>query len=273
MTITFADPSARLSAASPGAAQTSDNNTGERESDFTFDDLIDVINPLHHLPIISTIYRAITGDEISVSARAIGGGLYGGPVGLLAAGATMAVEEAVGMSPDGVLADIFDGENAETTLARNPQAPTPQPSAQAQNAQADTAQMSAIQAALAAPTPAGAPVPNSAAAQPQAQDAAPPSKYADMRFFQLGGERARAANAAAAPAVDESPRGLQTLSPAQNELLQRFVAGAQGDAGSATGLPADGDAAEWFAARMQANLQKYADAQAAGEAAGMRIAR
>ena len=63
-----------------------DGQNEKEEADLTFDDFIDVINPLHHLPIVSTIYRAITGDQISVHARAMGGGLYGGPIGLLAAG-------------------------------------------------------------------------------------------------------------------------------------------------------------------------------------------
>jgi hypothetical protein len=76
----------------------SDGQNEKEDADLTFNDLIDVINPLHHLPIVSTIYRAITGDQISVHARAMGGGLYGGPLGLLAAGATMALEEATGMS-------------------------------------------------------------------------------------------------------------------------------------------------------------------------------
>lgn len=44
--------------------------------------VLDVINPLQHLPVISTIYRHITGDEISSAARVVGGTLYGGPVGL-----------------------------------------------------------------------------------------------------------------------------------------------------------------------------------------------
>lgn len=43
--------------------------------------VLDVINPLQHLPVISTIYRHITGDEISPAARVVGGTLYGGPIG------------------------------------------------------------------------------------------------------------------------------------------------------------------------------------------------
>ena len=36
---------------------------------FGFDDVLDAINPLQHIPIVSTIYRAITGDKIDVAPR------------------------------------------------------------------------------------------------------------------------------------------------------------------------------------------------------------
>lgn len=62
----------------------------------TFADFLDVVNPLHHLPIIGTIYRAITGDEISLGARLLGSGLFGGPLGFLAAGINAAFEEISG---------------------------------------------------------------------------------------------------------------------------------------------------------------------------------
>lgn len=61
------------------------------EGGFNFSDLLDVINPLQHIPIISTIYRAATGDEISAGAKMLGGGLLGGITGLLAS----AVDEIV----------------------------------------------------------------------------------------------------------------------------------------------------------------------------------
>lgn len=38
-----------------------------------FWDFLDIINPLQHIPVISTIYRQITGDEIGAAAKVIGG--------------------------------------------------------------------------------------------------------------------------------------------------------------------------------------------------------
>lgn len=52
---------------------------------FGFKDFLDVINPLQHIPGISELYRAISGDKISEGARYSGNALYGlalgGPIG------------------------------------------------------------------------------------------------------------------------------------------------------------------------------------------------
>lgn len=58
--------------------------------------LVDIVNPLQHIPGVSTIYRAITGDEIAAPARLIGGALFGGPIGFASATANMLLEEATG---------------------------------------------------------------------------------------------------------------------------------------------------------------------------------
>jgi hypothetical protein len=49
----------------------------------TFDDLLDFINPLHHLPIIGTLYREFTGDQIKPAMQVAGGSLFGGPTGVM----------------------------------------------------------------------------------------------------------------------------------------------------------------------------------------------
>lgn len=52
---------------------------------YEFMDVIDVINPLQHLPIVGTLYRNITGDELHPASRIIGSSIYGGPVGAVSA--------------------------------------------------------------------------------------------------------------------------------------------------------------------------------------------
>ncbi len=59
---------------------------------FTFADLIDVINPLQHLPIVSTLYRRVTGDVLEPGPRVLGGTLFGGPLGAAAAVVNAIVE-------------------------------------------------------------------------------------------------------------------------------------------------------------------------------------
>lgn len=66
---------------------------------FTFGDFLDIINPLQHIPIVNTVYRAVTGDKIDPGSRIAGGGLFGGPIGLVASLVSGMVEESTGKDP------------------------------------------------------------------------------------------------------------------------------------------------------------------------------
>ena len=55
------------------------------KTNLTFLDIVDAVNPLQHIPLISSIYRNISGDSISEVPKFVGGALYGGPLGLIAA--------------------------------------------------------------------------------------------------------------------------------------------------------------------------------------------
>ncbi|MFQ5775767.1 MAG: hypothetical protein ACE5GS_14695 [Kiloniellaceae bacterium] len=88
-------------------------------------DLLDVINPLQHIPLISNLYRALTGDEISAPARIAGGALFGGPVGFVAGIANAIAAEANGADPgDTALAALFGGGEAPATQVADAPAPT-----------------------------------------------------------------------------------------------------------------------------------------------------
>lgn len=67
--------------------------TGESLS---FKDIIDTVNPLQHLPIIGSLYRGLTGDTISTTARLAGGALMGGPLGFVTAAISAGFESATG---------------------------------------------------------------------------------------------------------------------------------------------------------------------------------
>ncbi len=63
-----------------------------------FKDLVDIINPLQHIPLVGVAYRKLTGDDISPTAQFMGGALYGGPIGAAAAMADIAIKEKTGQS-------------------------------------------------------------------------------------------------------------------------------------------------------------------------------
>lgn len=64
--------------------------------DLTFDDLIDIINPLHHLPVIGALYREFTGDEIKPALQIAGGTLFGGPSGFVSSAFQVLFQEMTG---------------------------------------------------------------------------------------------------------------------------------------------------------------------------------
>jgi hypothetical protein len=70
--------------------------TNMGEQGLGFKDVLDVINPLQHVPIISTFYRKMTDDQISGTARIIGGTVFGGPIGGVLALADVAVKAQTG---------------------------------------------------------------------------------------------------------------------------------------------------------------------------------
>jgi len=55
--------------------------TPPSQESFKFRDMIDIVNPLHHIPLIGGLYREITNDQIHPASQIIGGSIYGGPVG------------------------------------------------------------------------------------------------------------------------------------------------------------------------------------------------
>lgn len=64
--------------------------------DYTFSDVIDMINPLQHLPVIGTLYRKFTGDTIKPMSDIIGGAIFGGPIGAVASTMNAVVKSTTG---------------------------------------------------------------------------------------------------------------------------------------------------------------------------------
>lgn len=49
----------------------------------TFDEFVQALNPMHHIPIVGHIYRAVTGEKINPAFQALGGALFGGIGGIV----------------------------------------------------------------------------------------------------------------------------------------------------------------------------------------------
>ena len=105
-------------AALPGpapAAKTAASGHGGEDSGFSFADLLDVINPLQHIPIVSTIYRAITHDTIKPAERIAGDTLYGGVIGFFSSVADTIFEAVTGKDIGSTVLSLLDGDKTPST--------------------------------------------------------------------------------------------------------------------------------------------------------------
>ncbi len=92
-----------------------------KDDGFSFDDVIDIINPLQHIPVLSMFYRNVTGDTIKPFANIIGGAIFGGPVGAVSSTINSIVKTETGK-------DI--AENALSLIGFNVGGETPKPDIQ-----------------------------------------------------------------------------------------------------------------------------------------------
>ena len=83
---------------------------------FGFDDFLDLINPLQHIPIVSSIYRELTGDTISEGARILGGAIFGGPIGFASAIGNSMIKQATGKDVGELAISLFDSDTPEDEI-------------------------------------------------------------------------------------------------------------------------------------------------------------
>lgn len=88
-----------------GAAETRPAKAGKDEG-MSFWDLLDVVNPLQHIPLVKKAYQAITGDTIKPAAQVAGSALFFGPIGLAVAAADQALAHHTGNDAVGHLASV-----------------------------------------------------------------------------------------------------------------------------------------------------------------------
>jgi hypothetical protein len=88
-----------------------------------FHHLLDVVNPLQHLPIIGTIYRAITGEHIGTVEKIAGDTLYGGLWGAVSSIADVAFEGITGKSMEDTVLAWFKSDNSIAVASTKVTAP------------------------------------------------------------------------------------------------------------------------------------------------------
>ena len=189
---------------------------GEPTNTMSFNDLIDTINPLQHIPFVSTIYRDLTGDQISNQARIAGGALYGGIIGFAASMLNSAVDLATGEDIGGhVMATLFgddtpSADGKPTKVAENTPAPASTPAPALTDAALITGSIAPGKPSTESTTPASAAKPTQPLPQlsPEAFNALIGS-FADP-------EAARKANAALASAVAKTTQPTAKPLPPEN---------------------------------------------------------
>ncbi|HVC59998.1 MAG TPA: hypothetical protein VND19_06500 [Acetobacteraceae bacterium] len=100
------------------------------DRNLSFHAVLSALNPLQYLPVIGTIYRAVTGDQIPEAVRRVGSfiasALIGGPIGAAINVAIMLAEKISGIDLDRTGQMLLTG-NAQGDHPANQAAPVPAP--------------------------------------------------------------------------------------------------------------------------------------------------
>jgi len=99
----------------PNKKESASNCSFWENGDFGFADLLDIINPLQHLPIVATIYRNMTGDRLGMAPRVIGGALWGRIGGFVSGVINAVVEWCTGKDIGDHIFYAFFFDKPETT--------------------------------------------------------------------------------------------------------------------------------------------------------------
>jgi len=86
-------------------------------ADFSFHDLVSIVNPLQHIPIVSTLYRTLTGDTIRPLERIAGDSIYGGFWGFVSSVANVAYQEVTGKDFGETALAFLTGDDGESQMA------------------------------------------------------------------------------------------------------------------------------------------------------------
>src|ERR1044071_5639221 len=105
------------------AGKTNDDTSGAAPHESFFHHLWDVVNPLQHVPVIGTIYRAITGEHLDAVEKIAGDTLYGGLWGAVSSVADVAFEGLTGKSFEDTALALFGSDSGKKVASNKVVAP------------------------------------------------------------------------------------------------------------------------------------------------------
>jgi hypothetical protein len=111
----ISSPSPVASTGAESVTVTASKSADQGES--FFHHILDVINPLQHLPVVGTIYRAITGEHIGTIEKIAGDTLYGGLWGAVSSVADVAFQAITGKSVEDTAMGWFKGDGSNVAVA------------------------------------------------------------------------------------------------------------------------------------------------------------
>jgi hypothetical protein len=235
----------------------------EGSDELTFSDVLSVLNPLQHIPVVSSVYRWITGDTIKPAARVVGGALFGGPIGLASAAFNAIVEQVKGADFGAQALAMLGGGEAKDDTTAAPQtaaAPSdPAPAAFATEPDEGVSTGADALARLAADLRSvrdQQPVKAEAAAASVTESAATlaQGQGRGLAYYQANaGRRLPAADLSKGRVIQAQPTlpVVQTSAPIAAQLAD------EARKETASGTPQEGPPAAWFNAAMMRGLDRY----------------
>ncbi|HEY9041931.1 MAG TPA: hypothetical protein VIN66_07080 [Rheinheimera sp.] len=80
-------------------------------------DVVDMINPLQHIPLVSQYYREWTGDDMGYVSQVAGGALWGGGVGVATSFLNLGLTSIMGKSPSDYIHQFLSADDTVVAAA------------------------------------------------------------------------------------------------------------------------------------------------------------
>ncbi|HEX4637069.1 MAG TPA: hypothetical protein VH189_12855 [Rhizomicrobium sp.] len=119
-----ARPASLLAQSADASSPAATDSKPEQTHEGFFHHLWNVVNPLQHIPVIGTIYRAITGEHLDAVEKIAGDTLYGGLWGAVSSVADVAFEGLTGKNFEDTALALFKSDPASRVASNKVVAPT-----------------------------------------------------------------------------------------------------------------------------------------------------